>query len=152
MRFEAKTKQQIQDEKTLPEGVYPFKVTKAVDGRSKKGDEMIALTLQCYQDNGPARLVNDRLGAWAFGQEKILNFCEATGIVELYASGIFSATDCEGLEGYVKLGIETSDQYGTKNVVKNYVPEPAKAQPAPKPSSLRLVPEPVAAGANDVPF
>ena len=120
MRFEAKDKQQIRDEKVLPAGEYAFQVSKAIDSVSKKGNDMIALTLAIQSADGK-RFVNDYL--LPTFPEKILGFCEATGMVDLYASGVFVASDCIGREGYVKLKIKDDPQFGIKNEVHFYVPE-----------------------------
>lgn len=135
MQFQAKTREQIQDEKILPAGEYPFEVIKAEEGRSKKGNDMISLTLKVFPDNGQPRLVNDWIGSWTGGEEKILGFCEATGITELYASGVFGASDCIGLSGYAKLRVQQDEQYGAKNQVQLYVPQiHAAKQSLPEPS------------------
>lgn len=157
MRFEAKTKEQIQDEKILPAGEYPFEVIKAEEGKSKKGADMISLTLKVFPDNGPARLVNDWIGSWQGGEEKILGFCEATGITDLYMSGMFGADDCRGLTGYAKLRVQESEQFGTQNQVQLYIPKvhsglsarPNKASQYPQKHLHQAVPDAVEA---DVPF
>jgi hypothetical protein len=128
MQFDSKTKEQIQDEKVLPEGEYQFQVSNAKETVSKKGSDMIALTLSVTAADGSKRVVRD----WLLDNqhEKLMGFCEATGISDLYASGKLGATDCLGLKGYAKLKVENSKQFGPQNKVAFYVPKPFLGQPS----------------------
>jgi hypothetical protein len=120
MIFEPKTREQIKDEKLLPAGEYTFQVTAAKDDVSQAGNSMLTLTLSVNGPNGK-RLVTDWIRS--NDEEKILGFCEATGTVDLYASGKLGAADCLGLAGHVKLKVAPAKgSFDAKNMVQLYIP------------------------------
>lgn len=120
MQFTTTTKEEIKASKLIPVGVYPFEVDGASEGTSKKGADMITLQLSVFDQEGRRRQIRDWLGSWNGGEEKILTFCESTG---LEYTGALSAGDCSGRSGYLKIGIQKNEQYGDQNTVKLYVPE-----------------------------
>lgn len=129
MQFTTRTKEEIKTSKLIPVGLYPFEVTDATEKMSKDkikngvhvpGSPMIELQLAVFDNNGNRRQVRDWLGSWNGGDEKILGFCEATG---LPYDGNLSADDCLSRSGYLKIGIQKNDAYGDQNTVKLYVPE-----------------------------
>lgn len=136
MKFTPKTKKEIDSEKILEAGIYPFIITKAEDKVSKAGNDMIVLLMRAYRDDGSFVLVNDYLLESVL--YKILHLCENTGLKEKYESGKLEAEDFLHKEGWVKLGIqEETDKYAAKNNVKDYVPEPEGAtRPAEKADEL----------------
>lgn len=126
MRFEPKTRQQLEDEEKkrleeslLPKGTYDFEVFRAEDTVSKKGNDMIALGLRIYAPDGSTPFVSDwLLEAMAY---KLRHFCETTGLIAKYDDGTLCAEDCLHAAGKVQIDIEKAKgNYGPKNVVKDY--------------------------------
>lgn len=151
MRFEPKTRQQIEDEEKkrleeslLPKGTYDFEVFRAEDKVSSKGNDMIALGLRIFAPDGSTPFVNDWiLEAFA---HKLRHFCETTGLIALYDAGGLCAADCLRASGKVQLDIEKAKgNYGPKNVVKDYGAGPESDQ---MPSERR----PVEDDDDQVPF
>lgn len=112
----------------LPEGEYDFHVIDAEDTRSRAGSEMIKLTLTITDKNGKARTVFDYLlPALMY---KVKHFSDASGLEEKYESGGYSAGDCIGKRGRLKLVIDqpTNSNYPPKNVVKDYLKNGTKTE------------------------
>lgn len=119
MKFTPDSEEKLNEERLLPEGTYDFEVYKALDAVSKKGNEMIRLTLRVFNRDGRTVLVDDYLmEAVKF---KLIHFCKATGLYPRYESGELVAEDCVGRAGEVVLRIEKQDGYEPKNSVKDYV-------------------------------
>lgn len=161
MQFQPKTQEDIIREQkefaaknVLPKGEYDFEVAAAEDTVSKKsGNEMIKLTLKVWGEDGKERAVTDYLlGAM---EHKLYHFAHATGLGDLYEAGGLEAIDCEGRSGRVKLKVESSEQYGTKNAVVDYVAAKPKAHGdvalKPKPKAA-LDPDLDAPEDDDIPF
>lgn len=120
MRFTPKTENELAQANLLPAGVYQFEVVEAVDKVSKSGNDMIALLLKVFRDDGDSFVfVND----WIMEKipYKLAHFCAAAGITEKYESGVLDADDCVGVYGACKVAIEPGGDFPPKNVVKNYV-------------------------------
>jgi hypothetical protein len=160
MQFQPKTQEDIireqrefAEKNVLPKGEYDFEVMAAEDAVSKRtGKEMIKLTLKVWGLDGKERSVTDYLlGAM---EHKLYHFAHATGLGEQYRDGGLEAIDCEGRSGRVKLKVESSDQYGTKNAVVDYVAEkPKEAAPAPALKAKPPVdPDLDAPEEDDIPF
>lgn len=108
----------------LEPGVYDFTVKKAEDTQSKSGNEMVALWLTVMRDDGVAVEVRDWLLPNDRGIIKIKKFCESVGLADRFAAGQFSADDCNGRSGFVRLKIEQDDDYGPQNRVAGYTGSP----------------------------
>lgn len=121
MKFTPKSEKQIAEEGLLPEGNYGFEVAKAEDKVSKSGNDMIEVNLRVFNTDGGFVFVRD------FLMEKIAyklrHFAEAAGLLEKYESGEFTAADCEGRIGHVKIIIkkDPTGTYPDKNEVRDYV-------------------------------
>lgn len=134
MRFEPKTRQQIEDEEKkrleeslLPKGTYDFEVFRAEDKISSKGNDMIAIDIRVFAPDGSMPFVKDwLLEVMAF---KLRHFCETTGLIGKYDDGSLCAEDCLRASGKVQLDIEKAKgNYGPKNVVKDYGAGPESDQ------------------------
>lgn len=126
MKFTPKTEQQIKEERSLPEGWYPCKVTSAVDTYSKAGNEMIELELIAWNEDGKEYKLRDWLMEQGLG--KMLAFCDATGLRQSYQDGILDGTDCDGKECFARVIIDTKGNFAGTNKVASYASE----IPAPK--------------------
>jgi hypothetical protein len=132
MNFKPKSEKELQQDNErllLPvrKEPYPATVTKAVDKVSKSGNEMIEITLSVFADDGTSRFVTDYL--MAAMMHKLFHFAEATGLMDAYSEGTICASDCEGREVFVKLGIDPAKgEFAAKNVVKDYISPKSEAR------------------------
>ena len=138
MQFQPKTKQQLQQEREERsqlldiKAVYDFDVHKAEEGVSKKGNEMLILTLNVHTSVGVKQFTDYITTSQ---EDKLFAFCESCGLMGAYQSGQFEPDDCAGASGKLKLGIEKGGPspgggfYPDKNKVGFYVTEQKKAVP-----------------------
>lgn len=113
----------------MPKGDYAFEVVHAAEGLSKEkfdasgvktggGVPMITLTVKI--DNGMAsKEIKDYLVStvpW-----KIQQFAEATGLMDEFDAGSLDYVQCTGAKGMCRVEVESSEQYGDKNVIKAYL-------------------------------
>ena len=150
MKFVPKSEEDLKRASLLPPGVYDFEVTKAEDAISKKGSEMIALTLRVFGDSGERTIRDWLMPSMGF---KLKHFADTTGLTGAYDAGTLCAEDCKGRSGRVILVIKDSEQYGPQSNVKDYEKQKAAAEPAmvqvPKP----IKPAPLAsASGEEIPF
>lgn len=163
MSYKPMTAEEAAKLNVRPDGIYPFEVTDAQNGKTKeKGHPMIALTLSFFDEAGDRFTVKDWLvhsdNRWS--EKKCFDFANSTGLTAKYASGEMAAEDCLGRAGFAKVSIEAgkpkadgSGNFPDRNVVKFYTATAAKADSSAKP-------QPAAAGApgktenldEDVPF
>jgi len=94
MRFTPKSETELSMTKLLKPGIYDFYVEYAEEAVSKKGNEMIKVTLNTWDQEGKQYVLYDYLlEAMAY---KLKHFAEATGLGEQYHNGQLSAEDCKG--------------------------------------------------------
>lgn len=133
MRFTAKTDKEIAEERLLPEGIYGFEISMGEDTTSKKGNEMIKLTVRLFKDDGKFILVDDYLlESMMF---KLKHACDACGLSDKYQSGELVAADFVGKTGNLKLKIQkdTTGNYPDRNSIADYlVPEDGATFTPPK--------------------
>ena len=123
MNFKPKTEDQLKSERLIMDGVYPFEVMEAKDACSKAGNDMIALNLCIFLEDGSTRNLMDFLMEKMM--YKLLHFCRETGLGGRYESGDLTPDDCQGKTGYVKIGSQVRKDTGEiQNTVKDYVPDP----------------------------
>ena len=115
------SREQAKQGDLIPAGTYPFEVVDASDEISKKGHDMIKLKLKIYLEDGRERILFDYLLEAL--EYKLAHFFEAIGKWEKYESGEFSADDCFGSSGEVKIYIQKDKdgQYGDKSAVQDYI-------------------------------
>ena len=120
MRFQHHSEQEIQEMSLVEEGTYRFEVIEATDKTSKSGNEMIAIKLKIWDNNGKERIVFDWLTpAMEF---KLRHFCVATGLLNKYESDELNDRDCVGKSGVLELVIKKAEgTYPSKNAVKDYI-------------------------------
>lgn len=132
MKFQPKTKEEFNAERLLPKGTYDGLIIKAEEKTSAKGNDMIAVTVQVYHGSQSV-LVNDWLLA---GSQKLLDFCETTGLADAYMRGEVDAEMVNDRNVTVKIGIEPAKgEFQAKNKVAAYVmkqnrPAPARTESA----------------------
>lgn len=123
MNFEPKSEQELEEAMLLPDGDYPFEVSNAEDKTSKGGNEMIAIQLTVFDEQGRGTFLRDWLVAKdePLCLQKILQFCYATGLGDQYQSGNLTSDSCYGATGRCTVRQRTSTDYGTQNVVSGYL-------------------------------
>lgn len=117
MRFTPKSDEELLN--LLPDGEYDFFVKHAEDTVSKKGNEMIKITIGILDNNNKEHTLFDYLlESLAF---KVKHFAQAIGIEEKYNSGGYDAADCVNKSGrcYITKD-EAKDGFQAKNSVKDY--------------------------------
>lgn len=93
MNFPPKTEEQLQLENLIEEGTFLFEVVSAEEKLSQAGNEMIQMNLKVYDSQGNSHHIFDFLmEAMGF---KLLHFCNAVGLSEIYKAGRLTAQDCE---------------------------------------------------------
>ena len=120
MKFQPKTQEEIDAMSLLPEGVYDFVVLDACESVSKKGNDMIKLTLNVYDDRGAVWRIFDYIME-AFPR-KLRHFCEALSLDHEYATGTLEADMCLDKAGRVKIKIAPAGEYPARNEVVDYLP------------------------------
>jgi len=121
MRLNPKTEKELAEAGLLPKGEYDFEIVKSEEAVSKAGNEMIALTLKVYDQNGASTLVNDYLMDKL--PLKLRHAAEACGLLEDYERGQLHADDMVGKPGRVKLIVQAdkTGQYPDRNSVQDYI-------------------------------
>ncbi len=131
MNIKPKTEKEIAEMNNMPAGDYPFEVLDAIEGPSKKGNDMITLTLRVFVGDA-SRQLNDYLLESMPG--KLFHFCQYTGLADKYAAGTLTAEDCLGKTGFLTTGIQkgkpkddgSGDVWPDRATVKDYVRGPFK--------------------------
>jgi hypothetical protein len=133
MRFDPKTEEQIDNESLLAAGEYDFEVAEAEDTQSKKGNDMLVLTLAIEDGDGQVHKVTDYIvEAVAY---KIRHLASGVGLLKEYESGNLPAHLLKGRTGKCKIRVEPAKgDFRAKNTVNDYVKE--WVQPAPRTQSL----------------
>lgn len=100
MKVTPKTEKELLEMNLIPPGDYAFEVLDAQDKQSKKGSDMIELTLGVFVGDS-RRLITDFLLDAMPG--KLFHFCQYTGLAGKYASGDLKAEDCLGKTGFLSI-------------------------------------------------
>jgi hypothetical protein len=156
MRFESKTDEQIASEGLPPEGWCEAEVVASEEQVSKKGNDMICLTLKLYTANGERQKKDYLLSKFA---KKLKHFCEAAGLESQYTLGTLEAGDCYGKVVMAEIAHEeqTEGKYAgqmqAQIVDYKVVERKTAAKPAAKPTTTAPQ-KPVAAVITDqdIPF
>src|SRR5271156_656258 len=125
MRFNPKTKEELDTLNLMKPGIYNFSVVNAEDATSKNGNEMIKLNLEVYDmsTNTNGFIFDYILEAMP---TKLYAFCHATGMGHHYSNGTLRAQDCIGKSAALELTVQkgkdnpNGGSYPDKNEVKRY--------------------------------
>jgi hypothetical protein len=101
-------------------GWHPARITEAVEKPSRRGNEMIELTVVVRDAGGNERELRDWLTDSDMGAEKLRNCCKAVGVIDRYEVGEISQEDFPGHDVEVKLGIEKKRGFPDRNVIEDY--------------------------------
>lgn len=122
MQFKPRTEKEIQEENLRPAGVYSFEIVDAKDETSKKGNDMIKLSVRLYNTEGDdCGVISDYLlESLAY---KLRHAAVACGLEEKYVGGNITADDFIGKMGDLKLSIrkDKTGQYPDQNSIQDYV-------------------------------
>lgn len=132
MKFTPKKESELQAAKVLlPKGQYAFKVTHAIEKKSKKSEDMICLSLVVYDNQGDEFDIRDWLLESA--SFKLSHFCKCVGLYDQYEMGELEDYMCEGKTGLLKLVISKGSQkpdgsgnYPDQNTVSDYLTKDSK--------------------------
>lgn len=142
MQFKPRTEEEIQLERLLVNGIYPFTVKTAMEKQSKKGNDMIALELLVHTpDRGDWTMKDWLLEKFAM---KLVHFCRHLGLEDKYKDGTLTAEDCNGRQGWCHIITEPAQgTFGPQNRIEDYVEKPDGAAKAEKTDDL---------DSDDIPF
>lgn len=128
MKFKPLSDTELKD--LLPKGDYEFKVEKAVEGVSSKGNHMITLSLKVFKPKSGYVYVKD----WLLSPEdesdpdkikkktwKLKSFCKAVGLLESYEQGTLSEADCINKKGLLHINLNKNDRGEDVNNVARYL-------------------------------
>lgn len=146
MQFTPESEEDIDKAMLLAAGTYDFEVIDAKDAVSKKGNEMIALTLRVFSPDDSTRVLSDwLLPEPALAKKKLARFCRAVGLEAKYELGLVTAADCDGRSGKVVIKHQDDDKYGLQARVDTYEPRSGAGREATPPGPPVLKDE-------DIPF
>jgi len=122
MKFQPKKESELSTFELMPEGKYPFEIIEGTDTKSKAGNDMIALKLKVFKNDGSFAIVFDYLlEAMMY---KVKHASDACGLSDKYENGKLEGADFVGKTGYVKIKIKPAQgDYAAANVVQDYVVE-----------------------------
>lgn len=124
MKHKPMSEQEIAASGLMQEGVYDYTVVEAKETTSQSGNDMFALKLHVFDQDGVARIVFD----WVLPSfaKKYKHIHDSLGLMEKYQSGETRSSDLEGKSGKLMLGIGKpyTDKNGLErvnNTVVDYV-------------------------------
>jgi hypothetical protein len=113
--------QKVSRRTLLRSGVYDALIREAVETESKRGNEMIDVSVVVYDGDGGEREFRDFLTNTTLGALKLRHACEAVGALSKYESGDISAADFAGSNVRVKIGTEKRrGSWPDRNVIEDY--------------------------------
>lgn len=138
MKFKPKTERELSEANLWPVGEYSFEILEAEEKQDKNGNDMLALKVKVFKDNGASQNIFDYVsGAWM--EFKLRHLAEVCGQLTEYESGELESYNFVGKTGTCKVGIskDKTGQYDDRNDIKDYiVTSKAAAKPAVDDSDL----------------
>lgn len=125
MNFQPQTEAELEEDrrkrmKILKKGEADFVVKTALDKHAQKnGVEMIELQIEVTDADGTSKVLKDWLHPALM--HRIRHFCYAVGLGSIYERGELCAEHCVGRGGRCMVIIESSEEYGDQNKVRDYV-------------------------------
>jgi hypothetical protein len=132
LKFQPKTDEEIKRAGLVDPGTYDFEVMGAEDKTSKKGNPMTVVILKVFVGERTREMKDYLLEVFP---KKLKHFAYGIGMAKGYDDGYLDPRELVGKCGKVVVGVEDDPQYGTKNVIEDYV-VPGKEAPAPKKAAL----------------
>lgn len=144
--YQPKTEEQIAKEGLLPEAIYEAEIIESEAKTSKSGNEMIALKVKVFDEEGGQHIVFDYIVFGNnFGERKFRHAAVACNLLDKYTAGKLEADDFVN----TMCRVEVKQQKGTteypnpKNIIFDYIErdqdlQAIKKQVAPKKSDEDL--------------
>lgn len=152
MRFSPLSDSAIEEANLLPVGEYSFNIISASEKINSKGNDMLVIELEVYDNNGKGRKVTDYLVEAM--QFKLKHFASAVGVLRSYDAGTLSAAELGGLAGRCMIQIEPAKgEFKAKNCVKDYIKRQVECadKTAPSTAQVAATPSVVRSDATDEP-
>lgn len=105
---------------TFPAGTYPCEIIKCEEKVSKQGNKMFETIVKIYDDSGRTTNVFCYLIAEGKAAWQLRAAAEELGVLDKYNAGELEDVDILGLESYAVVGIQKSEGYADKNIIKSF--------------------------------
>lgn len=146
MEFAVKTREELEREKEarmglVPEGIYTLTIEEAKDDISKKsGNPMLVITFSVSLLNSLDQEVKYQIREYITPnqQYRLINLCEALGMMDQYNSGSLPSYMLQGkvVQARVIVQKDPNGQYKDSNRIGSYIPKiPQDAPKVPKVAS-----------------
>lgn len=114
----------------IPDGEYDAEIAEAEETTSKKGNDMLKLTVRVWAGGGGPRVIFDYIVVPS-SLYKLKQIAAATGQMPAFEAGELGAKGVQGKSLRVSLKTEKdkSGAFPDKNAVARYLPQEAGAQP-----------------------
>lgn len=105
-----------------PDNEYDYEIKEAEEKTSRAGNDMFALQIWLYDDQGAKKMVFDYLINEERQSWKIRHFAASCGLLPQYEKGSLMVGEMIGRTGRCTIGSQPAkDGYPAKNVVRGYV-------------------------------
>jgi hypothetical protein len=104
----------------LRAGWHAARIAEAIEKPSKRGNDMIEITVLVPDPEGNDRTLRDWLTDTALGAAKLRHACEAVGALARYESGEIGQGDFPGHDVQVKISIEKRRGFPDQNRIDDY--------------------------------
>lgn len=137
-----------------PDGEYEFEVKNAKEKEATSGNDMFALEIWLYNNDGGKKLVFDYLVLSDKSAWKLRHFASSCGMIPQYESGAMSAGEMTGRAGKCTVGTQPAkDGFPAKNIVRGYVKATGQtARTATPPAARRPEMAPAGDLDDEIPF
>jgi hypothetical protein len=105
--------------KLLKSAWYDATISEASEQESRRGNDMMKLTVVVDDGAGEERTFTDYLTDTAFGGAKLRHCCAARGVLAEFEAGSIDQSDFPG-PVRVKIGVEKKRGYPDRNVIEDY--------------------------------
>ena len=106
----------------LRPGWHDGRITTAFEKPSKRGNEMIEVTVAVADADGKERMLRDWLTDTPYGAAKLRHACAAVGAMTRYETGEIGQADFPGHAVQVKIAVEKRRGYPDQNRIEDYRP------------------------------
>ena len=118
--FRTESQAQSASRPVLLSGWHEARIVEAIEKPSKRGNDMIEITVGVRDAEGNERTFLDWLTDTPLGAVKLRHACEAVGALARYESGEIGQADFPGHDVRVKIGIEKKRGYPDRSVIEDY--------------------------------
>jgi hypothetical protein len=164
MNYNTRSEKELAEANILPKGEYPFEIADANEQKSKAGNDMLVLEVDCITESGARRRVTDYIvpgTIWA--DKKLHDLMWSVGLGERYATGTIQADELRGRSGYAGVGIDKGKPFTAKDGTqregfdKNKIAfykrgEDAPSSKKPQPTEAQLANQTQGEGTDEPPF